>query len=161
MIFISKNADFSAKYLGKIDIEIKDDTEYKMVQNILFENTISVIRVGKTFQFTATAYPEDADDRTISWSCGPTDVATIDNYGILTPKKEGTVIVTARAVDGSGVRESFTVNVEHKTEDDFIDITQTTLNYYSKEFTDAEKIAIDDYLVELGANENNSIYIVN
>jgi len=63
-------------------------------------NTISD---GTTSQLTAQVSPSNASNSNVSWSVSNTAVATISTSGILTAVTNGQVIVTASALDGSGI----------------------------------------------------------
>lgn len=62
------------------------------------------VRNGNTLQMNAAVSPEDATDKTVTWSVeNGTGTATIDATGLLTGTGAGTVTVRATANDGSGV----------------------------------------------------------
>lgn len=62
---------------------------------------------------TATVTPDDATDRTITWnSSDPSVVSVASSTGLINGLKPGSVTVTATAADGSGMRDSITVNVK-------------------------------------------------
>lgn len=70
------------------------------------------VKVGSTLQMGATVTPANAANKTVAWSVTPgTGAATISPSGLLTGTAAGTVIVTAAAGDGSGVKGSKTVVV--------------------------------------------------
>lgn len=72
--------------------------------------TASAIAVNETLQLTATISPEDATDKTVTWQCEPSDIATIDENGLLTALQVGTVSVTATASGFVSVPVELTVN---------------------------------------------------
>jgi alpha-L-fucosidase len=61
----------------------------------------SILGVGGTLQILTAITPSTANDKTVTWSVNDTTIATINNTGLLTAKKLGTVTVTAKAKDGS------------------------------------------------------------
>lgn len=74
------------------------------VSGITVNSDSSGVKVGESLQLTATITPEEATDKTVTWSVeNGTGEATIDGNGLLTGVKEGTVTVKATANDGSGV----------------------------------------------------------
>ncbi len=54
---------------------------------------------GESVVVTATVSPEDADDKTVTWTTSDKSVATVDN-GKITAISEGTAIVTVTTKDG-------------------------------------------------------------
>jgi len=61
---------------------------------------ITFISIGETATLTATVHPEDATDKTVSWTSSNSVVATVTN-GIVTAKAMGTAIITATTADGN------------------------------------------------------------
>ena len=59
---------------------------------------------------TATVKPDDATDKTLTWSSDKPAVATVAD-GVVTFVGAGTAILTAEAKDGSGIKATCTVNV--------------------------------------------------
>ena len=81
------------------------------VTSISLDKATLELQVGKTSQLTATVAPDNATDKTITWSSDKEAVATVDANGLVTAKAVGTVIITATAKDGSGVTDKCTVTV--------------------------------------------------
>ena len=57
-------------------------------------------RVGEPFIVTAEVYPYEASNKRVTYSSSDPSVATVDQYGTVVGKKEGTVVITATSVDG-------------------------------------------------------------
>ena len=74
-----------------------------LVQSITLDYTELEAEVGTSVQLSATVLPEDADDKTLSWTSGNEAVATVDGSGLVSVIAEGTATITATANDGSGV----------------------------------------------------------
>ena len=81
------------------------------IENITFNKSETSIYVGGTETLTATITPGDVINNTLTWSSSDTNVATVDQSGLVTAKKLGTATITATATDGSGVSASCIVNV--------------------------------------------------
>ena len=58
---------------------------------------------GETFKIEATVMPEDATDKTLEWASSDESVATVDGEGNVSVLNEGSCVIIAAAVDGSGV----------------------------------------------------------
>ena len=70
------------------------------------------LNVGDTFTITATVKPDNATDKSVTWSSSNTSVATVDENGVVTAVSEGTATITATA--SNGVEASCTVTVKQK-----------------------------------------------
>ena len=70
---------------------------------------------------TAMVSPNDADDKTVSWTSSSIAIATVDNNGKVTAVKEGAATITAQA---GGKTATCTVTVQKKV----IPVTSITLN---------------------------------
>lgn len=66
---------------------------------------------GETQQLSVEVLPANAMNKTVTWSVSNTDIAVIDQSGLLVPSQNGTVDVTATANDGSGVFGALTINI--------------------------------------------------
>ena len=62
----------------------------------LDRNELALTAGGETATLTATVLPEEATDKTVTWSSSAENVATVEN-GVVTPLAEGTAIITAKA----------------------------------------------------------------
>ena len=70
------------------------------------------LNVGKSFTITATVKPDNAWNRTITWSSSDPSIATVDENGTVTAIAEGEAIITAESADG--VKAECKVTVEKK-----------------------------------------------
>jgi uncharacterized protein YjdB len=72
----------------------------------------TTVEKDQSLQMSATVTPDDATDKTVTWSVtNGTGSATIDSNGLLTGTAKGTVTVTATANDGSGITGTLEVTV--------------------------------------------------
>ena len=67
---------------------------------IIEPNEMTGLDIGSPVQFTATVYPEDADDKSFVWSVEDENIATIDENGVLTALAGGATYVRATASNG-------------------------------------------------------------
>ena len=67
--------------------------------------------IDATEQFSAVVSPDYTTDKSVVWSVNDETVATITQDGTVVPVKNGTVIITATAKDGSEVFATKIVNV--------------------------------------------------
>lgn len=88
--------------------------------------------VGSTFRLTAIIKPANATNKSLLWTSSDDSIATVDKEGIITTKKAGKVIITATALDGSGVSACCNVDVM------IIPVSGVSLNTYLVEILTGE-----------------------
>ncbi len=71
----------------------------------------SSIEVGQTQQLTANITPSNATNQSLSWTSNNNSVATVDGNGLVTAVAEGSAVITALALDGSGVSGTANITV--------------------------------------------------
>ena len=108
IVTVDKNGNVKGVKVGTATVTATADGQKATcevtVTNKVTSLTLNVItlklRQGESYQFTATVKPTNATNKEVSWSVSSTSIATIDDSGLLTTKKEGTVTVTASVQDG-------------------------------------------------------------
>ncbi len=60
---------------------------------------------------TATLLPENAKNKSVTWSSSDVNIATVDNNGLVTAIKAGTAQITATTCDGTNLSASCDINV--------------------------------------------------
>ena len=90
------------------------------VTNIELSETSIYLKVDETRTISATVLPDDADNKSVIWSSSNTDVATVDQNGMVTAKAAGTCTITCAATDGSGVKAECQVKV--MPEPEYVDL---------------------------------------
>ena len=88
-------------------------TVQQPVTGITLNKTSLTLEALGTYQLTATANPNTAVDRRISWSSSAPEVASVDENGLVTAHKKGSATITASAMDGSGVTKTCAVTVSN------------------------------------------------
>ena len=71
-------------------------SEEKEIESVTLPTTLE-LRVGETSTLTASVLPEDASDKTLTWSSSDENVATVDENGKVTAVKAGNAVITATA----------------------------------------------------------------
>nr|MCR5604984.1 Ig-like domain-containing protein [Lachnospiraceae bacterium] len=87
--------------------------EWTPVQGVILNTDEITLYEGEKRQLKARVYPEEADDKSVSWNSADTGTATVDDNGEVTGIKEGTTVVTVRTNDG-GKEDHCTVHVIKK-----------------------------------------------
>ena len=83
----------------------------QFVSSITLNKTSEAIYTNAKLNLTATVNPNDATDKSLTWSCSNLNVASVSSTGEVTGLSAGTATITATANDGSGVSASCEVNV--------------------------------------------------
>lgn len=97
-------------------------TDTKVTANSIAVTGISLsaktktLVIGKKFQVTVTLEPSNATDQSVIYSSDNTDIATIDQNGLITAIKEGKANITAKSVNsGLDANTVLTVKVPDTT----------------------------------------------
>lgn len=69
------------------------------VTSVELDQTTLSIKPGETATLVATVKPDNATDKTVTWSSSNSEIATVDNAGKVTAIKEGSATITAKAGD--------------------------------------------------------------
>jgi uncharacterized protein YjdB/PKD repeat protein len=113
-----------------------------MVDSIAVDPADATIQIGTTVTLDATAL--DADDNEITdvdfdWSSDATDVATVDDSGVVTGVTEGEAIIT---VSANGVSTNATITVAESTVDS-VELGAESLEIFVDESFDVDATALD------------------
>ena len=106
--------------------EIPITVNPRLVSNIEVSADRTSIEVGQTAKLTATVTPDNATDKSFTWSSSDNAVATVNADGVVTAVKVGTVTISATANDASGVVGSVEITV---TEPAYVNATGINLNF--------------------------------
>ena len=74
------------------------------VSSVTLSKSELTLTEGESETITATVKPDDATDKTVTWSSSDPEVATVDG-GVVTAVKEGTATITAKAGDKTAACE--------------------------------------------------------
>lgn len=81
------------------------------VSGIKFDKNELELYNGDTYTLQASILPEDANNKTLSWSSSSPTIATVDENGTITAITAGTATITATATDESGITATCKVTV--------------------------------------------------
>lgn len=84
------------------------------VKRIGLSAEVSQIAYTGKLQVSAKIYPDNADNKNVSWTSSNPKWASVDKDGVVKAKKAGkgkSVIITCKALDGSGSSASYTVSI--------------------------------------------------
>ncbi len=107
---VSTNGVVKGKKAGTATITAKSNNGKKAtckvrvnnvaVTRVALNRTSASINVGKTVTLKATVSPSNATNKKVTWSSSNRSVATVNSRGVVTGKKAGTAIITAKANNG-------------------------------------------------------------
>ena len=86
-------------------------TVVQPVTSISLNKTSLSMEALSTYQLTATAYPNDAYDKSVKWESSDTSVATVSEDGMVMAVGKGTATIKATSTAVSSVSRSCTVTV--------------------------------------------------
>lgn len=66
---------------------------------------------GKSLQLSAEVLPANADNKMVEWMVSDASIAEISPEGLLSPKLNGSIVVTATATDESGVTGTLEIEI--------------------------------------------------
>ena len=105
-------AKYESAYVWKDFKEILEiEPESIFVQSITLNQTDFQLSLGDTYQLSATVLPDDATDKSITWSSSDESIASISEDGTVIAKGIGTATITATTNDGSNITASCFVTV--------------------------------------------------
>ena len=110
-------------YTDGINAEIKKKSTTEVIVNVLpiAVETINLskdksspdpICEGDTVKLIATFNPSNTTDKSLEWTSSNTDVATVDENGVVSAIKEGRTVITAESVSTSYVKGTINIEVE-------------------------------------------------
>ncbi|MBQ8942674.1 MAG: Ig domain-containing protein [Firmicutes bacterium] len=162
------------EYTDTITFTAEVESSAVAVTGITLNKTETSIQVGNNETLSVTAVtPDDATNKTVTWSSDNTDVATVDADGKVTAVATGTANITATANDGSGVTATCAVTVTAavpayynkltKINDNFMDQV-TKLKYlgrgyesYNSSLTAAQAWELAKYQAAI---DNVTVYVI-
>ncbi|MGI6328093.1 MAG: Ig-like domain-containing protein, partial [Dethiobacteria bacterium] len=115
-IVLTEDTTIKAKTIGfgreDSDIVTFEYTVYTVdVIGVSIDEDDQELKEGETVQLTAIVEPEDATDKSVTWSSSNEDVATVDETGLVTAVAEGEAEITVTTNDGD-FTDSITVTVK-------------------------------------------------
>ena len=75
----------------------RDNEPCLSVTDVTLNRTTLELVIGETETLIATVMPEDADDKTVTWTSGNETIAKVDENGVVTAVSEGFTTITVRA----------------------------------------------------------------
>ena len=106
------------------------------VESIRLNTTIENMNIGDQLQLEAMVLPENASNKTITWSSSNVDIVTVSDTGLVTAISEGSAIVTATI-------ENITASCEVIVLSPIIEAQQIVLNLENVELNKGETVQLE------------------
>lgn len=85
-------------------------TKYDIpVRAVFIENAIEALRINGDYQLTSYVYPENARDKSVTWSSSDPNVVTVDSNGNIKGISEGNAMISVASKNGK--EDTFTINI--------------------------------------------------
>lgn len=123
-----------------------------VVINITLNKTATSLVVGKTETLYAGIEPDNASDKSVTWSSSDETVAKVDSNGLVTAVKAGTAIISVTTADG-GKKADCTVTVVN--EEDAVSVTGVSLSEDELTMQVGQKKKITAVIEPLDATNQN------
>ena len=115
------NLSQATQYWYKAYVKLNDQSFYGEVKTFITDKLVTSISLDKTSLWliigdeatlsVTSVLPENAKDKTYTWSSSNSAIASVDNGGKVTARTKGTAVIKAMANDKSGVFASCSVYV--------------------------------------------------
>lgn len=99
VIICGEEGSAAARYAEENGITLKIETYVKAESVSVTPKTAYMEKIGETLALKLVTEPADATEEVITWSSSDPSVAVVDENGVVTAKKDGLTIVTARRGD--------------------------------------------------------------
>lgn len=99
-------------YDGKIEL-FEDYKEPIKISDITLNETTIVLNEGQAMQLTATVSPENAENKSLTWTSSNESVVTVTQDGLVTAEAQGHAVITVKTSDGSDLTAICNVEVCH------------------------------------------------
>ena len=103
-------------------------TVTQLATGISLNRTSATINNGETLQLTASVSPSNVNNSAVTWSSSDTNIATVNNSGLVTAKSRGTVTITATTTDGSNLSANCNITVNQLATGITLNKTSATIN---------------------------------
>ncbi|HBN01086.1 MAG TPA: hypothetical protein DD383_00380, partial [Rikenellaceae bacterium] len=89
---------------------------------VSLNHTTASVYIGENVELTATITPDNASDKTITWTSSNTEIATVGEDGKVTGVELGKATITATTKNGVSASCEVTVNVRTPTEPETVEL---------------------------------------
>ena len=115
--------------------EVTVERAFVAVEEITLDQTAATLVEGETITLVATVTPDEATDKSVTWTTSDEAVATVDEEGVVTAISAGVATITAKAGD---VEATCEVTVESA----FVAVEEITLDQTAATLVEGEAITL-------------------
>ncbi len=116
-VSVDESIDESVDISADESVDESEEPQESSVPEIIYVTKIEIsgktsVEKGKTVQLSAKVFPSNATNPKIRWTIkSGSDCGSIDQNGLVTTKKSGTIVISAISEDGSEVNSLFTIKI--------------------------------------------------
>lgn len=121
------------------------------------------VELGKTLTLTPTFNPSNTTDKTVTWTSSDESVATVNNSGVVTPKKVGSTIITVTSKQGKKTARC-TVTVKGTsttTADGWTDTSNTKIKFIDSTIGNNQSVKICIEGITTNKDSQYYLYLTN
>lgn len=154
-------SDTDIQKLDEKNIEVINETVYPAVQRLYFIEEQAEISVGETYWQDPVCYPSGSVLEDAVWTSSDETVAVVDQSGVVTAQKDGSVEIKVTTADG-GLEAVYQMNIAGGAKGDIngdgninlVDLMQCLNHVGGKEFLEGETLEAADI------NEDGTVNLV-
>ena len=126
------------------------------VSGVTLNSSTRTMKVGETFQLTATITPSNATNQNVTWTSNNASIASVNTAGLVTANNPGTATITITTIDGNR-QATCAITVESNT----IAVSGVALNSTSRTMTTGETFQLTATVTPSNATNQNVIWSSN
>ena len=115
--------------------EVTVESAFVAVEEIVLDQATATLVEGETMTLVATVTPDEATEKSVTWTTSDENVATVDEAGVVTAVSAGVATITAKAGD---VEATCEVTVESA----FVAVEEITLDQTAATLVEGETITL-------------------
>lgn len=123
------------------------------VSEVRLSETTHELAVGDDFYLTATVLPENAANKSVTWSCSPENVLTVYQSGQVVAMEEGEGTVTVTTTDGGHKAECKVYVRKYK-----VNVKSVSLDQEVLEMTEGDEVYLSATVLPEDASEKKVVW---
>ena len=123
------------------------------VESITLNHTTASLLVGQTLQLAATVKPDNATDKTVTWTSSDGGAASVDQNGLVTALEQGDATITAVPNGNSTLSAACVIALAHNAATALLDLDftrKTVQDYIDEGVLEAGNSTVDGLTYDAG-----------